>query len=409
MSKIIRTSLLATLAATSVLALGGDALSPFERTARADDDLVTREIPQLLSFGGPVVAAPHVVPVFFPGDPLAASLTDFLGKVTREPTFASTLREYGVGTASIASSITLDEAPPALITSVEIRAWMGAKIASATLPAPDANTVYVLVYPVETEVDLDFGFGFVFPACFSTATFSDNVTTASGALANYVVAPRCEGFFGLSGVDAVTMPLSAELASAFVTPRGADGFAGIDFNGSGFAAATFAGTIGGFCEFLPDGFGTPPALGYTISRLWSNRAARQQRDPCRGPGQSAHYFNAVPLGLDGTESQPGFASKGISLAEGGQVTLPIRLFGDARGPRTWQLSASTTWNAAGPSDPNGVLSFSFDRATGGDGDVRHLTVKRAPLPPGAQPFPLNFAIQSTAGGETHSWVVAVGQ
>jgi len=405
MLKMVRTALTAAFATASLSLVAGDTV---EAAARAHDCTIV-DAPQIFSSGGPVIASPRIVPIVFAADPLSPDLLDFVGKYASGPLFAASLDEYGVHGAEVAPPVVLTDPPPAHTSSDEIADWLSTKFLDPTFPQPDARSVYVVTYPEGTAVDIDFSFD-PFPACSLTGAFHRNVTSPSGAAVPFVVAPHCPGFLGLSGLDEVTMTLSSELVGAITDPQ-FDGYASPDFNGSVIGAVSNAGEIAEFCEFNTStpGFVKPPSLGYTIARVWSNRAARSGREPCLPSLPGQHYFNTFPVGIDGIELSPFVDTKGIPLAPGAQITIPIRLFSDGDGPHKWQLSALEAWDPFFERDPFHQLSFSFDKTTGHDGDVRYLTVTRAPASPGTDGAELTFAIQSTSGDETHTWLVGVGR
>jgi len=410
MSKIFRKSLLATAFVGSVLALDEDASSSFERTAHAGQ-LDLSQIPQVIYSNGPVVTAPRIVPVFFPGDPMAAPVADFLGKLAADRGYTSTLGEYGVGQPVVAPPIVLTEAAPAFTTNLLVGLWLAAKLSDPAFAHADANTVFVVVYPETTELDFDYGFG-TFNLCFASAGVHDAVTAPSGARVPYTAVAHCEGFFGQSGADAVTVASSQLLSGALTNPRPeAPAYVGLDFNGSPSGASLFVSEVGDVCIAQPNGIGKPASIGYATTRLWSNRAARALKNPCRGAGAEDRYFNTLPLvAPNGGEVLPFQMAKAITIPEGGEVTIPVLLVGDEHAPRSWALSATEDFSWYGSFDPSNLLSFSWDNATGGIGSIRHLTVKRAALPAGAQAGELAFAIESTApDGVVNSWVVLVNR
>ena len=92
------------------------------------------------------------------------------------------------------------------------------------------------------------------------------------------------------------------------------------------------------------------------------------------------------------------------------MTIPVRLFSD-RPMGEWTLSAAERTDLDGQA--SAMLSFSFDRAKGGDGDVRYLTITRAPIADGgiaypSEAVPLVFAITSSSGATSHQWIAIVG-
>jgi hypothetical protein len=83
---------------------------------------------------------------------------------------------------------------------------------------------------------------------------------------------------------------------------------------------------------------------------------------------------------------------------GGSVTVDLKLFSDeCTGP--WTLSTEEWWTS-------GELTFAIDQPEGDNGDVRHLTITRAP----GMPFENEYGvlIHSTKGAQTNTWWLAIG-
>src|SRR4051812_38418953 len=70
--------------------------------------------PQAVTAGGPVLARPTVVPVFWSNDHLfQGEIEAFLQKLARSPYRATVTSEYGVGSLTIAPTVvTSDPVPP---------------------------------------------------------------------------------------------------------------------------------------------------------------------------------------------------------------------------------------------------------------------------------------------------------
>ena len=123
------------------------------------------------------------------------------------------------------------------------------------------------------------------------------------------------------------------------------------------------------------------------------------------PGEGPYFSTAEPLPPDGTQAQDFGYSRGVSLEPGAEVTIPVALRSDAP-IGEWQLSAEELPNPHLLPDVYNELSFSWDEASGKAGDVRYLTIKRAPPPDGGTPVFLRVAIQSTLGSVVHTnWLV----
>lgn len=109
-------------------------------------------VPQVQTFGGPILSAPHVVPVFFPGDEYQTQLETYLTQLAANKDWASAISEYGVGPLTVGASIVMHDAPASKVTEDDVDALMksvGAGTASfqagsePTSP-PDGNTIYAL-------------------------------------------------------------------------------------------------------------------------------------------------------------------------------------------------------------------------------------------------------------------------
>jgi hypothetical protein len=140
-----------------------------------------------------------------------------------------------------------------------------------------------------------------------------------------------------------------------------------------------------------------------VQRTWSNAAVVAGRDPCQPELDGETFFNAVPTMTDtvhvGT-STPAETTLGIAIAPGESKVVEVLLYSEADvGP----------WNVSATSIPIGGtnLAFAWDKTTGNNGDVLHLTITAKLVEPtyGGEPF----LIESTLGGETNYWVGYVGQ
>jgi hypothetical protein len=230
----------------------------------------------------------------------------------------------------------------------------------------------------------------------------------------FSVVPLCEGETnGLSDLDAVTTASATGIADAITQPftNESPAYVSTSWDGSGWAfweGNGYAYGVALLCQATLDQASiTPASVGFRLPRIWSNRGAKGDGDPCPDVFASRQiYFNAAPEIVGGAMPTDGVATKGLILpASGGTATIPVHLYSD--GPTgEWTLSAAERTDLDFQSSP--VLSFSFDRARGRSGDVRHLTISRA-APGDDGPAPgLAFEIVSTLGDVKHEWIVAVG-
>ena len=61
--------------------------------------------PRVVSRGGPVLASPKVIPIFFGSDPLQGRIEAFLRELASSTYWEAVTKEYGVGSLTIAPSV----------------------------------------------------------------------------------------------------------------------------------------------------------------------------------------------------------------------------------------------------------------------------------------------------------------
>src|ERR1051325_8066052 len=100
-------------------------------------------VPQVVSNGGAVLAAPNVVPIFFSQGEDAttkAQLEAFLAQIAGSSYWAATTAEYGPGPLTLRTeAVSDDPAPP---TDDDLQTWPAAQF-----PNPDPNTIYTVFLP----------------------------------------------------------------------------------------------------------------------------------------------------------------------------------------------------------------------------------------------------------------------
>jgi hypothetical protein len=368
-------------------------------------------LPLIGSEGGPVLATPRIVPVYYSADPLAADLGAFYAKLATSQYLAHALAGYGAASPVIAAPVVVSDAPPVSTLDTDIAAWLSAEIEAGVLPAEDGNTAYEVHFPATTQVNAGGLYGESYPTCYS---FEFEAYLSSGTAVPFGVIPLCAGTLpSLTDLETATVFATSAIADQVTNPYVNDSPAYNEPSWSGSGWATLIGIQpGDLCFNTQDEWNTTPAdLGYLAARIWSNAAAASGNNPCPDySGTRETYFNAAPDIEGGTVLRPLDIVKGIILpVGGGSVTIPVRLFSD--GPmHAWSLSAAERNDLDG--QPSSVLSFSFDRAEGASGDVRNLTITRAPIADGgiaypSETVPLAFAITSTSGTLSHQWIVAV--
>jgi len=378
------------------------ALGSAKQTASPLGDLWNPPAPQVLAVFGEVLAAPKLVPVFYGNDPMMPQLLDMEQRLGGSAYWAPTA-EYGVAAATVLAPIVLTASPPARLSNAEVDA-LAANLA-ASGPAPDPDSIYVLHFAASTTITLNGG---TWESCKQFGAYHASTFLPSGQQVAYAVIPRCDGYLGFHGLDDVTYAISHEVVEAATDPFG-NGYIDTDWQASGWAVAFEGGLgaeLGDFCEFQTDPSTRDPSVGgYLVQRYYSNKSARAWHDPCV-PAPNRAYFNAQPI-VTGTSVGTFTWAKGVSIAPGARVTVPVKLFSDTP-TGDWQLSAEEEVNPHLP-PPSGELSFSFDVPHGKNGDVRFLTITRKALAAGEIARVLPFAIVSTLGTTKNVWWVVVGQ
>jgi len=329
-------------------------------------------VPQVETFGGAVLAAPNVVPIFFPNDPVQTDVETFLTQLAASTFWTSATSEYGVGALTISKSVVVTDAPPATITSSQIEAWLASYLdgTHAEFPAIAPNNVYIVLYPAATTIQDNI----VGTGCISYGGYHDESQNASKQSFVYAVMPRCNTFGYLTGLDALTGPLSHEIEEAATDPHPQTdtAYAAADLDHMAWNLAPL-GELGDMCAYEPQSF--QKLVGnYAVQRLWSNASAKAGHDPCV-PVLGTPYYNAAPVLNESVildyygQKVP---TKGVQISVGKQKTVDVQMFSDAP-TADWSVSAvDATYGTNQPKQ----LDFSWDAQTGNNGDTLHMTITR---------------------------------
>lgn len=365
--------------------------------------------PQVVDVGGPVLAAPKLVPVFFSNDDptFTAELNSFTTNIGASPYWAATTAEYGVGPATSLAEVSLTETAPATIDDSAIQTWLQGKLNGndPAWPANDANTVYVLYYPTGTSITLDAPSGEEtsctgFSGYHSSTQLDSNHGSAGVA---YAVIPRCASLGVLTGIDVATGAASAQLVESATNPYSAStpAYAHVDTAHIEWQLAYGNSEVGDMCAQNAGAFTKLASFPYTVQRTWSNAAETAGLDPCVPAPAGEVYFNSEPI-LTDSLMLVGTQVMGVKVAVGGSVVVPIDLFSDGATSGPWTVTASDIEALEGQTPQ---VTFSFNTPTGQSGDVLQMTIHA--------PTALNggfdiFIVTSTLGTETQQWVGVVG-
>jgi hypothetical protein len=370
--------------------------------------------PYVETYGGPVLASPRIVPVFFSNDDptMVTELKDFVSKVGATKYWAANTTEYGVGPATGAPPVDLTEAAPAKIDDTQVQSWLAGKLNGddPAWPATDENTVYVLHYPAGTTITADDGMGGLAKSCQSFGGYHSNITLddAHGAQnVAYAVVPRCGNFDMFTGIDAVTGAESHELLEAVTDPypQVNPAYGSCDEAHLYWLFALGGGETGDMCAQLPGAFNQFDELPYVVQRSWSNQSANAGHDPCVPALPGSVYFNAAPVLSDDItvnyQGQP-LHMKGVKIPVGETKTIEVDLFSEADTGGPWNVQVVDYGSFTG--QPS-TLDLSLDRDSGQNGEKLHLTITATD----ASPYKFApFFLISEQNGQQNFWIGMVG-
>lgn len=365
------------------------------------------EQPTVASSGGPVLRAPRLVPVFVDGgdarpDPYRTDLVRFLQRYAASGVWTAQLSEYGVGAGTVADALRSSGAGLAsgTLTAARLHEWVVDQLNRGAWGDAGRDAFFVVFLDPGRQVSLSRAM----VTCRGVGGYHEGATLSDGSPAAFAVIPRCEDqeIDGLTRVvsheveEGVTDPYPGRLAayaqpSTSAPPQGA------------WAVAYGGGEIGDMCEHRSDALSFDDEVGYYVQRSWSNAAALAGADPCVPTAPGAVYFNAA---LDMPETvqiaAPGslrpVKAYGVTIPPGGSRTVDVRLFstGPTRGP--WRVMAREA-----SADGRSALAFSWNRSSGSNGDVLHLTITATEEVPDGRVF----EVVSVLNRASTSWVGAV--
>jgi hypothetical protein len=296
--------------------------------------------PQVPDNGGPVLASPQVIALHYGDDQNwafeQAALTWLLGSSW----LAEVGDDYGVGTGSLQTEITLAPTSPQKLSDDDVHAAIDALFADGGVAVPGAGSDVVFVLFVPGSVDYDL---FGTTGCMSGSVDSYHLWYFHGdTQVPYAVVLDCPGQFGHSRLEQLQLDLSHEVIEVATDPFGfgnnASGIpsdawritdAGEPFYAMGDEVADLCIWIS--AVYVADaGFGD---AGFVAQRVYSNKAAEAGlASPCiPAPIEEIFYTLATDAGV-------AFVSPGNAV----QVTLTgwTTDAGSDAGP-TWCVQAVT--------------------------------------------------------------------
>ncbi|HEY8079898.1 MAG TPA: hypothetical protein VIF62_37460 [Labilithrix sp.] len=334
--------------------------------------------PTVSSRGGPVIASPRVVPIVFKGDTMESDIDTFTKKLAASSYWTGVATEYGVGALTASDPIVLDETPDMNLTSEQIESWLVMKLTGATpeLGAPDPNALYAVFYPSSTKITMDLGGGGApSQSCQAFGGYHSEIT-AGATKVGYAVLPRC------SGLDDLTVATSHEIFEWATDPFPMSNAAFDRLDDAHWAfQATFIGELGDMCTFLdPGGYIKPAEIGYSVQRMWSNKASKAGSFPC-APTSGGSYIQAIPEAADDTLVPDFFdlsglkqvTTKAIRVAPGKSKSVDVLVYSDKPSTTQVALRAMTWAEVYGMPDSSG-FTFDLDKSRAAIGSTVSVTV-----------------------------------
>jgi hypothetical protein len=246
--------------------------------------------------------------------------------------------DYGVGLGQVTASLVFDGGAPTNVTDTDVTVLISALIADGGVPAPTANSIYVVYYPESTTITSNGG-----ASCYSFGGYH-SFFSLDGGYVVYAVIPTCAGVPGSVNTteDTIDEAFSHEFIEAATDPVQLPTSAGYVLSDYTSAWTYTYGEIGDLCTYTtlyvaPDG-------GFTAQRIWSNSAASLgTASPCIPAPANEAYFN-VSVDPDTTVVVDG----GSSVDQ----TISFTLTG-------WSTAAVDDWAVWAVPSPIGSINPAF--------------------------------------------------
>jgi len=227
--------------------------------------------------GGPVISNVKVYAVFWGSNVSNQSqLASFYGTLVNSP-YVDWLSEYdtptqNIGRGSFQSSYVDTNAPTdSQLSDDQIQQELAQLIDSGALPAPDANTLFMVHFPAGVDISMSGS-----QSCQQFCAYHSSFTHGSGSV-YYGVMPDFSGACASCGgeqtvFNSTTVVASHEVAEAMTDPNIGVANATQDEKQLGWYDDTYS-EIGDVCQGQSVTFD-----GYRVTTLWSN-----QHNACIGP------------------------------------------------------------------------------------------------------------------------------
>ena len=338
--------------------------------------------PQVQFEGGPVLADPVVIPIFYKSDTetsLQNEFVNFLSQVGSTPYWTAAVSEYGVGPVTVANTVVTTDTVANSISDTDVQTFLALHLneADPAWPTPTNNSIYLIAYPAGVVINLATQGGTA-QTCQEVGGYHSNIVLQNGTPVAYAVIPRCGNFAGFTGVNTLTATSSHEIVEAATDPYPQTNPAYADADNAHFywELVLGGGEVGDMCAQNPGAFQEFPYLNYVVQRIWSNKAALKGTDPCQPELANEVYFNSPPVENDMFSISLGFGDtvtmSGINVAVGGSRTVDMDLFSEAA-TSGWSVQVQDGSVFTGG---DASLTFSLTPMTGVNGDKLKLTINR---------------------------------
>jgi hypothetical protein len=334
--------------------------------------------------GGPVLKNLESWTVVWQGDEQLGErihrFTDWM--VNSDEYWIDSLGEYGVGKGKAMGVIVLPSAPPATIDDSAFSGLIKSNIAGGLFPAPNVNTIFTFVIPVNTKSTLYGSRGCEDYGGYHAET---RASQTSQLYVPYSVNLQCPGFGQGNQFDGLTEVVSHEISEKATDPhpftRPAWVTGGYPLGGE--VTDLCAGIANTYTVVQDVADAGPTEFKYLVSRNWSNKAVKSgNTDPCQ-PDLGLPWYNVAldPIEIHITQNEKG---------EGGSTAfLRPFAYGDV-GIIKWQLGLLGDGVIMSPSSGSSVA-----------GDTFYVTFESKQAQPGT--YPILLQVQSQRGPNTQ-WV-----
>lgn len=334
--------------------------------------------PKMPGGNGKVLVSPQIVTVTWSTDTKVKEIEAFDEFVVQSSWIETTGADYGFGKGQHVGKVSITEAAPKSITDEQVQAFIEAKIADGTLPAPadplNNDWLYMLYFPQGTSVVLDGQKG-----CQGFLGYHNSVYKADKHLA-YAVMPRCGGG---GGGGHLFFTASHEVHEAASDPYPLDE-PSYRFEDQNVPWTFIGGETADVCIDLEWNEG-----GYSLSRVYSNSAAKADKDWCVPSDPDLPMFGVYP-----TPSKTAYGKPGET------VSIKLTAWAATEDVGVFSLDVYPYQSTFNPQP-----TLSKTEAQNGEEVTLEITIPTTAK--AGQDFASALVVSSRGAGDYHMWPIAV--